>query len=192
MALTKAFYDAVNDGNIRRIRIMMKDSLLVDPSFAGFEEMARAAQSLKGLYDVHDGREFISDCSLWNDDYMDKLMVQVVNNFSHERIEHLKEVVHYLRPVPYTAGTPQSTENANVERPKAVFQSPTGSSYQEQKRRDQQSGNYRGAKIVSGVAAGAVVGGVVAAVAGVTAIGGAVVGATVGGVAVAVATNGGK
>ena len=58
MALTHAFQEAVSEGNVRRIRIMLKDSLLVDPSFGRFNEMERAASLVKGLYDEHDGRSF--------------------------------------------------------------------------------------------------------------------------------------
>ena len=100
MALTNAFREAVTEKNVRKIRIMLKDSLLVDPSFKRFQEMERAASLVEGLYDVHDGRELTEDKEAWNDAYMDRLMVQVVSNFSHERIEHLKEVVRHQRPVP--------------------------------------------------------------------------------------------
>ena len=41
MALTKSFYEAVSEGNVRRIRIMMKNSLLVDPTFREFSEMEK-------------------------------------------------------------------------------------------------------------------------------------------------------
>lgn len=102
MALTNAFYEAVKSGNVRRVRIMMQDSLLVDPTFTEFNAMEKAAASMAGLYDEHDGKEFVEDRTLWNDDYMDKVMVKVLSNFSHERIEHLKEVVRYLRPVTKT------------------------------------------------------------------------------------------
>ena len=61
MALTNAFYEAVKDDNVRRVRIMMKDSLLVDPTFTDFNNMVKAASSMTGLYDAHDGRAFISD-----------------------------------------------------------------------------------------------------------------------------------
>lgn len=190
MALTNSFYDAVKDGNIRRVRIMMKDSLLVDPSFTDFNNMEKAANSMTGLYDTHDGKDFITDEALWTDDYMDKLMVQVVNNFSHERIEHLKDVVHHLRPVAKKAVHTQSkpTQSSANEHSR----SSSTSNYQEQKQRDQQSGDYRGAKIAAGAAAGAVVGGVFASVAGITVVGGVVGGALVGGVAVTIAVNGGK
>lgn len=99
MPLTNAFHRAVESNNVLRIRIMMKDSLLVDPSFKEFNEMKKAAAGVKGLWDEHDGgKEFITDKSKWNNDYMNEVMVKVVSNFSHERINHLKEVVRYLIP----------------------------------------------------------------------------------------------
>lgn len=100
MSLTGAFYEAIQSGNVVRVRIMMKNSLLSDPSFAEFAEMERAAASMAGLYDPYDGGELISDKSQWTNSYMDKLMVKLMSNFSPERISHLKEVVRYLVPVP--------------------------------------------------------------------------------------------
>ena len=99
MPLGNAFHQTVESNNIRRIRIMMKNSLLVDPSFKEFHEMEKATRGVKGLWDEHDGgKEFITDKSKWNNDYMNEVMVKVVSNFSHERINHLKEVVRYLMP----------------------------------------------------------------------------------------------
>ena len=99
MALTNAFHEAVSTGNVRRVRIMMKDSLLVDPSFREFNEMERAAATMHKLYDVHDGRALDENKEHWNKDYMDKLMVQLIGNFSKERIAHVKNIVQYLYPV---------------------------------------------------------------------------------------------
>lgn len=98
MAVTNEFREAVAAQNIRRVRIMMKDGLLIDPTGGSFDEMAEAAEGLAGLYDEHDGRELVEDESAWDDDYMDRLMVQAVGNFSHERLEHLKKVLRRLRP----------------------------------------------------------------------------------------------
>lgn len=192
MPLSNAFYESVKNGNVRRVRIMMKDSLLVDPSFARFSEMERAARNLNGLYDQHDGKTFINDPSQWNDDYMNKLMVEVVINFSHERIDHLKDVVHYLRPVTKKDSANSSTNGVNR---KHDYSGDT--SYQAQKRHAQENGDYLGVKIGVGAVAGGVAGGVVASVAGITVIGGAVAGAVIGGViggiaASAVSNNGGK
>lgn len=179
MALTNTFYEAVNSNDLYLVRIMMKDSLLVDLTFKEFEEMENVAASMKGLYDEHDGRAFELNKENWNDKYMNKQMVQVVNNFSHERIDHLKNVVHYLRPISKTVQKTSTTEK-NTKTNRKTY------SYEEQKRRDQQEGRYIGTKVATGAVVGAVVGGVVASTAGVTVVGGVVVGGTVvaGGVAI--------
>lgn len=189
MALTNAFYEAVNTGNVRRVRIMMQNSLLIDPTFAEFNAMEKAAESMEGLYSEHDGKELIKDHNLWNNEYMDKVMVQVISNFSHERLDHLKEVVRYLRPVTKTVVSKQgqtSQRNSRIAQQR---------SYEEEKRLCQERGDYRGAKIGAGAVAGAVVGGVIASVAGASisgVTGGVAVGVVVGGVATTLMVNGGK
>lgn len=187
MSLSNAFREAVNEGNVRLVRIMMKDNLLLDPTFAGFSEMERVAANLAGLYDPHDGKKFIEDSSEWNDDYMNKLLVEVVLNFSHERVDHLKDVIHYLRPIPKKVSAPTHEGKTRYE-----YDYSPNANYQEEKRRAQENGDYRGAKIAAGTVAGAVAGGVVASVAGATIVGGVAAGAVVGGVATALIVNGGK
>ena len=183
MALTQAFYDAVLSNDILSVRIMMKDSMLLDPSFQDFDKMAESAKSMSGLFDVHDGEKFIDDRSKWNADYMNMLMVRVVRNFSHERINHLKEVVRYLRPY-----TPPKTQTTYTQSKKTMANSQPKLSYQEQKRIDQENGSYRGPKIAAGAVIGAVAGGVVASFANITVVGGVLVGAAVGGAIAAVVT----
>ena len=186
MSLTNTFKEAVKSGNIQRIRIMMKNSLLVDPTFREFKEMANAAATVKGLYDIHDGKEFEVNKENWDDSYMNKQMVQLVNNFSYERISHIKDIVSYLRPVDKNIQYNNQKINHNSKNKK------TSISYIEQKHRDQQSGYYLGSKVATGAVAGAVVGGVVASAIGATVVTGAVAGAVVGGVAVSIVSNGGK
>ena len=191
MALTKSFYEAVSEGNVLRIRIMMKDSLLVDPTFRDFDEMEKEAASIKGLYDEHDGSAFNTNKETWNDEYMNILMVEVVENFSHERIEHLKDVVRYLRPVKENTKTTQSSNNIKYSSNKNEnnLKNKQKISYQEQKRHDQRNGSYRGVKIGIGVVVGATIGGVVASAAEVTVFGGMAIGAVTVGVAVTIATS---
>ena len=187
MAVTNAFHEAVSAGNLRRVRIMMKDSLLLDSTFRTFKEMEAAAKSLPGLYEPHDGREFKLDKSEWNDDYMNDMQVQVISNFSHERVQHLQDVVRYLRPAPEPTHRP-STASSRSE-----YHEPQHKvSYEEQKRRDQESGAYIGTKIAAGAVVGAAAGATIATVASVTTIGivgAAAVGAVAGGAAVYVITN---
>lgn len=188
MALTNAFCEAVQSGNVRRVRIMMQDSLLIDPTFAEFTAMEKAVVSMIGLYDEHDGGEFIKDRNFWNDDYMDRVMVKVLSNFSHERLDHLKDVVRYLRPVEkHAVPEPEPINHHNHERTHQ-------GSYKEEKHRCQECGDYLGAKIGAGAVAGAVVGSVIVCATGASAasvVGGVVIGAVVGGITTTFIVNGG-
>jgi len=197
MAITESFKKAVLSEDIAGIRIMMKNSLLFEPTFKEFDEMESIAKNVKRLYDEHDDVIFLKDKILWTDNYMDKLMVEVVDNFSCERLKHLKEVVRYLRPIPAhtqeTSSKRESTTSNNRHTEKHSDDTnsrPLG--YKEQKRQDERDNIVisRNTKIAAGVVAGGVLGVVVAGVAGSTVAVGAVVGAVAAGVAVAVVTNG--
>ena len=168
MAITNSFKNAVVNENVTGIRIMMKDSLLVDPTFKEFDEMRKLSSDVKGLYDPHDGGTQISNSSAWDDKYMDDLMYQIVNNFSKERLDHLKAVVRKLHPP--VASVYTRTENDASPLPHL----------------------NRSGKILVGVAAGAAVGATVSIATSATVVAGIVIGAVVGGAAVGIATNGGK
>ena len=97
MAVSQEFQTALDDKDIGLVRIMLKDSLVLDPTFTEFGEMLRVAEkSLDSLYDEHDGEELINDSSQWDKDYMDTQMVKVIRNFSRERIELLKNICAHL------------------------------------------------------------------------------------------------
>lgn len=104
-SLTEEFRNAVSAKNVRLIRIMMKDSLLIDKTFHLFREMASAAKKVDGLYDKHDGKPFKPE-SEWDIDYMNRQMVEVILNFSHERIEHLKKIIEKL----YSKNSPKASD----------------------------------------------------------------------------------
>ena len=185
MAITEAFKNDVAANNVKGIRIMMKNSMLVEPSFTEFNEMSEYAKNVHGLYDVHDGKTFVQDSSQWNDSYMNKTMVELIGNFSKERIEHLKKVVRYLKPVKTNVRTSTTTDNN-----KSATQ--TNHSYYEQKKIDNEKGIIisRGTKIASGAVVGGAVGGTVAGVVGSSIIGGIATGAVVVGAVVAIMTRG--
>lgn len=185
MSLTNSFYQAVDSGDLILVRIMMKDSLLTDLSFKRYEEMKNASKPMEGLYQEYDGRDFILDKSKWDDNYMDREMVRVVNNFSHERLSHLKELVRYLRPYDEKEENKDSSKADNKLYGRKL-------SYEEQKRKDQQEGKYKGERIILGTVAGAAVGGVVASIVSTSVIGGIVVGGVAGGAIVTVIDGGGK
>lgn len=97
MAITKEFVEAVENGKLLRVRIMLKDILLVDPTATKFEEMESYANSkIDNLYDEQDEEKLNYDVTCWNEDYLNEQMVNVVNNFSKERIALLIDMVRYI------------------------------------------------------------------------------------------------
>ena len=97
MALTSEFIDAVKSGKKTRVRIMLKDIMLVDTTMNQFEEMLNYANSnIMDLYDEHDDEKLVYDKTAWNETYLNKQMVTVVNNFSKDRIELLRNMVKYI------------------------------------------------------------------------------------------------
>lgn len=95
--MTNEFKDAVESKKILRVRIMLKDSLVVDPTMTQYSEMEKyACNKLLDLYVEHDGEVLNYDENMWNEEYLNQQMVVVVNNFSKERMELLKKMVQYL------------------------------------------------------------------------------------------------
>ena len=200
MAVTNFFRKAVNSGDVMQVRIMMKDSLLIDTSFNESEEMERVAGSMRGLYDSHDDSTFEENSSKWNEDYLDMQMVKLISNFSKERISHIKNVVRHLYPV--TTNKQQHNEerrNSYTNNNKNTYYtnsnrntSSTNSnkiSYIEKKKQDEEKGLILGVKAATGAIAGGVVGGIVASALSATVLTGVVIGAAVGGVAVVIIDN---
>lgn len=92
--VSSEFNSAIRSGNLLRARIMLKDSLIVDPTFAQFSEMlAYARRELPGLLVPYDNSDLEDDRSKWNKDLMNTELVEIVNNFSEVRIDHLKKVI---------------------------------------------------------------------------------------------------
>ena len=111
--LSDSFFKAVDEKNIRRLRIMMKDSLMVDPSCKQFNEMSKHVKNIEGMYDEHDNRPFENDKNKWDDKYMYAELSKLVGNFSKERIEHIKKVITYV----YSNEKKNVNESTNVSTP---------------------------------------------------------------------------
>lgn len=109
MSVSAEFKEAVEQNKTMRARIMMKDSLLLDSSGKDFDEMLKYAKdNMQGVIDEHDG-EVLKPSSEWSEDYLNDQMVTVVNNFSDERINLLKDMVKAL----YSKKEAPRTETVN-------------------------------------------------------------------------------
>lgn len=110
MAVTNEFREAVLTGKKMRVRIMLKDMMLIDPTMKQFDEMLDfAGEHIPDLFDEHNGEAFPYDRSEWNEACLNRQMVTVVNNFSRERIELLRSMVKSI----YHG----EADNRNVEHP---------------------------------------------------------------------------
>lgn len=97
MIITQEFRQAVQNKDTRMVRIMLKNSLVVDPTFVEFNQMkALAEANIEDLYDEHDDEALKYETTEWTKDYMDEQMVQVVYNFSKVRIDLLKKICRHL------------------------------------------------------------------------------------------------
>lgn len=94
MALTKEFVEAVSQGNLLRVKIMLKDSLLVDTSFNQFNEMLSYAEPrLSGIW-VNDDED--DDVFSQSSEELNSILAGLVNNFSKRRVTHLKGMINKL------------------------------------------------------------------------------------------------
>ena len=118
--LTNNFFKAVDEKNISRIRIMMKNSLLIDLSFKQFNEMSKYVKDIEGMYDEHEDKRcpFEEDKSKWDKDYMNKQLTRLVDNFSKKRIEHIKKVITYVYSNEKKNVNESTNVNTSIELPK--------------------------------------------------------------------------
>lgn len=89
--MRQEFIDAVNSKDYDLVKIMLCNSLLVDPSGSNFDSMFNyAKKNLSGLVESFDGGVLNNDTSYWNKDYLDEQLLKLEDNFSLERIEFVK------------------------------------------------------------------------------------------------------
>lgn len=124
MALTREFVEAVSQGNLLRVKIMLKDSLLVDTSFEQFNEMINYAEPrISGIWiSDNDDDEAFSQ----NPDELNALLAGLVNNFSRRRVNHLKGMINKIYP-PQLQKMPDKRESAVViKRTRGIVQEYNG------------------------------------------------------------------
>lgn len=172
MSISKELIDAVNNNDVVMARIILKNNMLLDPSFSLYEETsAYADKNIIDLFETHDGKMFTDDSSAWTKDYLDGLMADLMSNFSKERITHIRKVCGHIY------GT---TSRAQSRKDESSHSTP------EVKRNINGNSDYRGTsnskKIANhntNIGVGLAIGGATAAVVGVVASKPLIVGAGV-------------
>lgn len=93
------FDEAVKSKDILIIRIMLKDSLLVDRSFEQFEKMCNYAKE-NGADPWKNEEETFErkPRGLWNTELMNSELVKLVDDFTKERCEYCREIIRSIYP----------------------------------------------------------------------------------------------
>lgn len=94
MALTPEFISAVSARNLLRVRIMLKDSLLVDKRFYQFKEMRTYAEGRGINFWMEKTEELeIAPKTEWNTEIMNLELTRLVNDFTKERLVYCQSII---------------------------------------------------------------------------------------------------
>jgi hypothetical protein len=117
--ISPEFKASIAEKKLLRTRIMLKDSFVIDPTFQQLSEMLSYAKTnLPDLIVEFDGDNLEEDSSKWSHETMNEELVQLVTNFSEERIAHLKKVVsQVLSKEAETIGRKRLTQGVHSNRP---------------------------------------------------------------------------
>lgn len=95
--ISREFREAIAHKNLSLSRIMLKNSLMVDPTFAQFNEMLPyAKRQFPDLFVPFDRGKLENDPTKWNINVINEEAVQLISNFSLERLEHLKRIISHV------------------------------------------------------------------------------------------------
>ena len=94
MKFTSEYYNAVMSKDVLLVRIMLKDSLLIDKSFRQFDEMSRLAEK-NGVdfWEIKPEKFQMLPQSEWNLDLMNLELTMLVSDFTKERAAYCKKII---------------------------------------------------------------------------------------------------
>lgn len=95
--ISEEFKRNVEFGDLITVRSALLDYLIIDTTFAQFDEALKYAQNTMPLIDEENGKEkYNNDENAWNENYLNKQKVALMVNFSKKRIEHIKNVARFV------------------------------------------------------------------------------------------------
>lgn len=82
-----------DSGDIKGLRYIFVDSLDVDPTFEKYREDYEYCQNIPGLFEAHmELFPLTENEKQWNNDYWEKLKIDLLKNFSVRRFQHMMQV----------------------------------------------------------------------------------------------------
>lgn len=93
------FKTAVLNGDVLAVRIMIKDSILLDTSGKMTNEMLKYVEEKQlKILEGYDGGALVLEPEKWNPNLLNLGLVELMGNFSELRIDHLKRMAQKLYP----------------------------------------------------------------------------------------------
>lgn len=98
MSISSSFKNNVESGDIINVRAALINSLMMDKSYAKFDEELACAKQHFGddILQEHGGSNLQDDHDTWDESYCGVVSFDLLNNFSFKRINHLKEILTEL------------------------------------------------------------------------------------------------
>lgn len=86
-----------DDGDISKVRITFLGSLDVDPTFEEYKEDFEYCKTIPGVFEAHrEMKPLERNSSKWDNNYWIALKMDMKENFSLERFNHMREVAKIL------------------------------------------------------------------------------------------------
>ncbi len=99
MVVSNEFKEVVQEKDILKVRIMLKDSLLIDRSFTTFEELVNYAQKLGLDVWVDSSDDSIEKVKRpWTVDLMNDELTLLISDFTKERVDYIKQIIREIYP----------------------------------------------------------------------------------------------
>lgn len=118
MAISSEFAQAVRDKNLLRIRIMLKDSLLVDKTFRSFDEMQAYASTQDASPWVDADMPLEKVEKPWTEDTMNYELTALVNDFTKEHVNYVKSIIADIyKPSPISSTAPANRNPVPAPQP---------------------------------------------------------------------------
>lgn len=125
----KAVEEKADSGDIKGLKYIFADCLDIDPTFEKYKEDYDYCQKkVPELFEKHkEITPLTENQKKWNNDYWIELKIDLVNNFSKERFEHMKKVakVIYAKEIK-VINERKETEERNLKNNNIIYQDNDG------------------------------------------------------------------
>ena len=115
MAVAQEFADAVKTKNVLLVRIMLKDSLLLDKTFRQFNEMCNYAKNQGLNFWADEDEELKIAPRPWNINLMNLELTKLVNDFTERRTFYVRNIIREVYGIPINNNSSVNTKAKQSE-----------------------------------------------------------------------------